>query len=163
VERRIGTTDLRQRLTDVLEAVCEDRTAYVVETFGRPQAAIINLDDYEQFQRLQEERAVLRVAGDHGHAARRAERGPQRPADTGDHRESPRRGRPGRRVDRAPRGHRHQFPRQLCVDEGRDHAPDHRALAGQFLPAALDVGHPGRACRGSAAIADPAAGRRPVG
>jgi len=59
VERRIGTTDLRQRLTDVLEAVCEDRTAYVVETFGRPQAAIINLDDYEQFQRLQEEREAF--------------------------------------------------------------------------------------------------------
>ena len=59
MERRIGTTDLRQRLTDVLEAVREDRAAYVVETFGRPQAAIINLDDYEQFQRLQEEREAF--------------------------------------------------------------------------------------------------------
>ena len=43
--KRIGTTDLRQRLTDVLQAVREERATYVVETFGRPQAAIINLDE----------------------------------------------------------------------------------------------------------------------
>ena len=53
----VGATDLRQRLTDVLQAVRERREAYVIETFGRPQAAIINLDEYEQFLRYQRERA----------------------------------------------------------------------------------------------------------
>jgi prevent-host-death family protein len=59
MEKRIGTTDLRQRLTDVLQAVREERATYVVETFGRPQAAIVNLDEYETFQRLQEEREAF--------------------------------------------------------------------------------------------------------
>ena len=43
--RKVGATDLRQRLTDVLQAVREQRETYVIETFGRPQAAIINLDE----------------------------------------------------------------------------------------------------------------------
>jgi prevent-host-death family protein len=57
--RTVGATDLRQRLTDVLQAVREKRETYVVETFGRPQAAIINLDEYEQFLRYQRERAAF--------------------------------------------------------------------------------------------------------
>lgn len=56
MERSIGSTDLRQRLTDILQNVRERREAYIVETFGRPQAAIINLEEYRQFQRFQEER-----------------------------------------------------------------------------------------------------------
>jgi prevent-host-death family protein len=59
MERSIGTTDLRQRLTDVLQEVRERREAYVVETFGRPQAAIINLEEYRQFQRFQREREAF--------------------------------------------------------------------------------------------------------
>lgn len=59
MERRIGTTDLRQRLTDVLQAVREQGATYVVETFGRPQAAIVNLRDYQQFERFQEEREAF--------------------------------------------------------------------------------------------------------
>ena len=57
--QRVGTTDLRQRLTDILEAVREQRVTYVVETFGRPQAALINLEEYEQFQRYQREREAF--------------------------------------------------------------------------------------------------------
>lgn len=49
-ERQIGTTELRQRLTDVLQAIKEEKVAYVVETFGRPQAVIIDLDEYERLQ-----------------------------------------------------------------------------------------------------------------
>ncbi|MBL7064777.1 MAG: type II toxin-antitoxin system prevent-host-death family antitoxin [Anaerolineae bacterium] len=56
MERNIGATDLRQSLTDVLQAVRERRETYVVETFGRPQAAIVNLDEYRQFQRFRQER-----------------------------------------------------------------------------------------------------------
>lgn len=52
MEQRIGATDLRHRLTDVLQAVREQRETYVIETFGRPQAAIVNLDEYRLFQRL---------------------------------------------------------------------------------------------------------------
>ena len=59
MERSIGTTDLRQRLTDILQEVREGREAYIVETFGRPQAAIINLDEYRQFQRFQREREAF--------------------------------------------------------------------------------------------------------
>jgi prevent-host-death family protein len=59
MEKSIGATDLRQRLTDVLQAVREQRKIYVVETFGRPQAAIINLDEYRQFQRFREEREAF--------------------------------------------------------------------------------------------------------
>ena len=59
MEKSIGTTDLRQRLTDVLQAVREQRAAYVVETFGRPQAALVNLDEYRQFQRFREEREAF--------------------------------------------------------------------------------------------------------
>ena len=59
MERNIGATDLRQRLTDVLQAVREQREIYVVETFGRPQAAIINLDEYWQFQRFRREREAF--------------------------------------------------------------------------------------------------------
>lgn len=49
-ERQIGTTELRQRLTDVLQAIKEEKVAYVVETFGRPQAVIVDLNEYERFQ-----------------------------------------------------------------------------------------------------------------
>lgn len=59
MERSIGATDLRQRLTDVLQAVREQRDSYIIETFGRPQAVIINLDDYRQFERFRQEREAF--------------------------------------------------------------------------------------------------------
>ena len=59
MERSIGATDLRQRLTDILQAVREQRATYVVETFGRPQAAIVNLEEYRMFQRFREEREAF--------------------------------------------------------------------------------------------------------
>jgi prevent-host-death family protein len=59
MERNIGATDLRQRLTDVLQEVRERREAYIIETFGRPQAALINLDEYRQFQRFLRERGAF--------------------------------------------------------------------------------------------------------
>ncbi len=59
MEQSIGTTDLRQRLTDVLQAVRERRATYIVETFGRSQAAIVNLDEYRQFQRFRREREAF--------------------------------------------------------------------------------------------------------
>jgi prevent-host-death family protein len=73
MEKSIGATDLRQRLTDVLQAVREQREAYVVETFGRPQAVIVNLDEYRQFQRFREEREAF-FEWLEGAAARNAER-----------------------------------------------------------------------------------------
>lgn len=56
MERQIGTTDLRQKLTDVLQIIRDEHVTYVVGTFGRSQAALINLDDYRQFQNFQEQR-----------------------------------------------------------------------------------------------------------
>jgi len=55
-ERKIGSTDLRQQLTDVLQAIREERATYVVETFGRPQAALVDLDTYRRFQEYEAER-----------------------------------------------------------------------------------------------------------
>ena len=73
MEQSIGTTDLRQRLTDILQAVRERRETYIVETFGRPQAALINLDEYQQFLRFRQEREAFFEWLD-GTAARNAER-----------------------------------------------------------------------------------------
>jgi len=49
-ERQIGATELRQKLTDVIQAVKEENVVYVVETFGRPQVVVIDLDDYRRWQ-----------------------------------------------------------------------------------------------------------------
>ena len=73
MEQSIGTTDLRQRLTDILQAVRERRETYIVETFGRPQAALINLDEYQQFLRFRQEREAFFEWLD-GTATRNAER-----------------------------------------------------------------------------------------
>lgn len=59
MERSMGATDLRQRLTDVLQAVREQGETYIVETFGRPQVAIINLDEYQRIQRFRREREAF--------------------------------------------------------------------------------------------------------
>lgn len=72
-EENIGTTDLRQELTDVLQAVRERRVTYIVQTFGRPQAAIVNLEDYQLFQRFRHEREAF-FEWLEAEAARNAER-----------------------------------------------------------------------------------------
>jgi PHD/YefM family antitoxin component YafN of YafNO toxin-antitoxin module len=59
MERTIGATELRQRLTDVLQAVREERATYVIATFDRSQAALVNLEEYRQFQRFKEEREAF--------------------------------------------------------------------------------------------------------
>jgi prevent-host-death family protein len=56
MERQIGATDLRQKLTDVIRAVREEQATYVVETFGRPQVAIVDLEQYRRFQQYRKER-----------------------------------------------------------------------------------------------------------
>jgi prevent-host-death family protein len=53
--RTIGSTELRQRLTDVLQDVREQGEAYVIQTFGRPQAAIVNLEEFHRFRRFLQE------------------------------------------------------------------------------------------------------------
>lgn len=59
MEQRIGTTNLRQRLTDVLQAVREQGVSYVIETFGRPQAILVNVEEYRQYQRFRQEREAF--------------------------------------------------------------------------------------------------------
>jgi len=59
MEQSIGATYLRQRLTDVLQAVREQRETYVIEAFGRPQAALVNLNEYREFQRFRQEREAF--------------------------------------------------------------------------------------------------------
>ena len=57
--RRIGSTELRQRLTDVLQEVREEQATYVVATFERSQAALVNLEEYRQFLRYKQEREAF--------------------------------------------------------------------------------------------------------
>jgi prevent-host-death family protein len=59
MEQSIGATYLRQRLTDVLQAVREQQETYVIEAFGRPQAVLINLNEYREFQRFRQEREAF--------------------------------------------------------------------------------------------------------
>ena len=59
MERKIGATELRQRLTDVLQAVREEQATYVVATFDRSQAALVNLEEYRQFQQFRQEREAF--------------------------------------------------------------------------------------------------------
>ena len=59
MERRIGATELRQRLTDVLQAVREEQATYVIATFDRSQAALVNLEEYRQFQQYKQEREAF--------------------------------------------------------------------------------------------------------
>jgi prevent-host-death family protein len=49
-ERPIGATELRQKLTDVIQSVREQNATYIVETFGRPQVVIIGLDEYRRLK-----------------------------------------------------------------------------------------------------------------
>jgi prevent-host-death family protein len=56
MERQIGATDLRQKLTDILQEIRDEKVSYVVETFGRPQAALINMEEYRRFQDYLNER-----------------------------------------------------------------------------------------------------------
>lgn len=56
-ERQIGATELRQKLTDVIQAVKEEGVAYVVETFGRPQVVLIDLKEYRRLRSSQPESA----------------------------------------------------------------------------------------------------------
>lgn len=58
-ERQIGTTELRQRLTDVIQAVKEEKVAYVVETFGRPQVVIVGVDAYRRLQNNNPQRVAV--------------------------------------------------------------------------------------------------------
>jgi prevent-host-death family protein len=59
LERTIGATELRQRLTDVLQAVREEQATYIVATFDRSQAALVNLEEYRQFQQFRQEREAF--------------------------------------------------------------------------------------------------------
>jgi PHD/YefM family antitoxin component YafN of YafNO toxin-antitoxin module len=59
LERRIGATELRQRLTDVLQVVRDEQATYVIATFDRSQAALVNLEEYRQFLRYKRERGAF--------------------------------------------------------------------------------------------------------
>lgn len=59
MEQRIGATELRQRLTDVLQAVREEQATTVVATFDRSQAELVNLEEFRQFQQFKQEREAF--------------------------------------------------------------------------------------------------------
>ena len=56
--RTISTTDLRSEIKRVLNEVGYGQAQYVVEKFGEPTAAIINLEDFRLLQALKQQQAA---------------------------------------------------------------------------------------------------------
>ena len=56
--RTISTTDLRSEIKRVLNEVGYGQAQYVVEKFGEPTAAIINLEDFRLLQVLKQQQAA---------------------------------------------------------------------------------------------------------
>jgi len=56
--RTISTTDLRSEIKRVLNEVGYGQAQYVVEKFGEPTAAIINLEDFRLLQALKQKQAA---------------------------------------------------------------------------------------------------------
>ena len=56
--RTISSTDLRTEIKRVLNEVGYGQAQYVVEKFGEPTAAIINLEDFRLLQALKQQQAA---------------------------------------------------------------------------------------------------------
>ena len=56
--RTISTTDLRTEIKRVLNEVGYGQAQYVIEKFGEPTAAIINLEDFCLLQALKQKQAA---------------------------------------------------------------------------------------------------------
>lgn len=56
--RTISTTDLRAEIKRVLNEVGYGQAQYVVEKFGEPTAAIINLEDFRLLQTFKQQQAT---------------------------------------------------------------------------------------------------------
>lgn len=54
MERRIGAIDARNDLDRVLDDVAGNRDSYVVERQGEPIAALVPIQQYEQWKRARE-------------------------------------------------------------------------------------------------------------
>ncbi len=57
--RTISTTDLRSEIKRVLNEVGYGQAQYVVEKFGEPTAAIINLEDFRLLQALKQKQTAF--------------------------------------------------------------------------------------------------------
>ena len=56
--RTISTTDLRTEIKRVLNEVGYGQAQYIVEKFGEPTAAIINLEDFRLLQAFKQQQAA---------------------------------------------------------------------------------------------------------
>ena len=56
--KTISTTDLRTEIKRVLNEVGYGQAQYVVEKFGEPAVAIINLEDFRLLQEIKEQQAA---------------------------------------------------------------------------------------------------------
>ena len=54
MQKTISATDLRTRIKKVINEVGYGQSQYVIEKFGEPTAAIINMDDYALLQAIQQ-------------------------------------------------------------------------------------------------------------
>ena len=57
--KTISTTDLREQIKRVLNEVGYGQAQYLVEKFGEPTAAIINMDDFRLLQAARQQQATI--------------------------------------------------------------------------------------------------------
>jgi hypothetical protein len=55
----ISSTDLRVKTRDIMEDAKFNNKHFIVETFGKPMAAIIGIDEYNELMRLKEQHPCL--------------------------------------------------------------------------------------------------------
>ncbi len=58
MQRTISATNLRTRIKRVINEVGYGQNQYVIEKFGEPTAAIINMDDYALLQAIQQPEVI---------------------------------------------------------------------------------------------------------
>jgi len=59
--KRIPSSDLRSQIRQVLNAVSYGRDQYIVEKFGEPAAAIINMDDFQLLESARSTQSTHRL------------------------------------------------------------------------------------------------------
>ncbi len=57
----INSTDLRTKTRDLMERVKFNREAFIIETFGRPMAVLISLQDFELIQNTLKQAGVANM------------------------------------------------------------------------------------------------------
>lgn len=55
MEKVLGVTEARKKLSDIVEQVQHQRNTYLISRYGKPAAAVVPVEVYENWQRQREE------------------------------------------------------------------------------------------------------------